>query len=144
MSRTRMKNVAAIAFVLIVTVISGAAQDRRPPDSQAAAPAHHGVMGADAIDFALNDLDGNKIELQKLRGNVVLLNFWSSRCGRCVAALPDVERLRHDFKDKGLVTLGVDDEGAQAARRVATNKGYTFATLIAGGGEVAMKDEISE
>ena len=64
MFETRMKNVVAVAFVLIVTVISGAAQDRSRPDSQPAAPAQSDLIGKKAIDFALNDLDGNKVELQ--------------------------------------------------------------------------------
>jgi TonB family protein len=142
--KMRMKNVVAIAFVLVVTAISGAAQDQNPPNSQPAAPAHLGIMGADAIDFALNDLDGNKVELQKLRGKVVLLNFWDSRCSPCVAALPDVEKLSKEFKDKGLVTLGVDGENAQDARKFVKNKGYSFATLIDEGREVSRKYEISE
>ena len=144
MFKMRMKNVVAIAFVLVVTAISGAAQDQNPPNSQPAAPAHLGIMGADAIDFALNDLDGNKVELQKLRGKVVLLNFWDSQCSPCMTALPDVEKLSKEFKNKGLVTLGVDGENAQDARKVVKNKGYSFATLIDEGREVSRKYEISE
>jgi TonB family protein len=139
-----MKNVVAVAFVLVVATISGVARDQRQPDSQPAAPAHFAIMGADAIDFALNDLDGNKIELQKLRGKVVLLYFWDSRCNRCVAVLPDIKRLHQDFKDKGLVTLGVDGENAQDAREFVKNKGYSFATLIDEGREVSRKYEVSE
>jgi TonB family protein len=143
MFRTRMKNVAAIAFVSIVTVISGAAQDRSQPESQPAAPAQSDLIGKKAIDFALNDLDGNKVELQSFRGKVVLLNFWYSRCSPCVAALPEIEELSKDFKDKGLVALGVDGENAQAARDFVKNKGYSFATLIDEGREVSRRYEVS-
>lgn len=134
-----MKNVVVVTFVLIVTVISGAAQDRRQPDSQPAAPAQSDLIGKKAIDFTLNNLDGNKVELQSFRGKVVLLNFWGSRCPPCVAALPDIEKLSEDFKDKGLVTLGVDGENAQVAREFVQDKGYTFATLIDEGKEVQSK-----
>jgi TonB family protein len=144
MFRTRMKNVAVATFVLVVTVIFGVAQDQRQPDSQPAAPAHFAIMGTEAIDFALNDLDGNKFELQKFRGKVVLLFFWDSQCSRCVAVLPDIKRLHQDFKDKGLVTLGVYGENAQDAREFVKNKGYSFATLIDEGREVSRKYEVSE
>src|SRR5262245_33187598 len=143
MFETRMKNVVVVTFVLIVTVISGAAQDRSLPDSHPAAPAQTDLIGKKAIDFALNDLDGNKVELQKLRGMVVLLNFWYSRCSPCVAALPEVEELSKDFKDKGLVALGVDGENAQVAREFVKNKGYSFVTLIDEGGEASRKYEVS-
>src|SRR5262245_37253385 len=143
MFETRMKNVVVVTFVLIVTVISGAAQDRSLPDSHPAAPAQTDLIGKKAIDFALNDQDGNKVELQSFRGKVVLLNFWYSRCSPCVAALPEVEELSKDFKDKGLVALGVDGENAQVAREFVKNKGYSFATLIDEGKEVSRKYEVS-
>ncbi|HEY7181326.1 MAG TPA: TonB family protein [Blastocatellia bacterium] len=139
-----MKKVAAVAFVLIITAISGAAQDRRQPDSQPAAPSQSDLIGKKAMDFALNDLDGNKVELQSFRGKVVLLNFWYSRCSPCVAALPEIEKLSKDFKDKGLVALGVDGENAQVAREFVKDKGYSFATLIDEGREVSKKYEVSE
>jgi TonB family protein len=138
-----MKNVVAVTFVLIVTVISGVAQDRSQPDSQPAAPAQSDLIGKKAIGFALNDLDGNKVELQSFRGKVVLLNFWYSRCSPCVSALPEIEELSKDFKDKGLVALGVDGENAQATREFVKNKGYSFATLIDEGREVSKKYEVS-
>jgi TonB family protein len=134
MLMTRMKNVAVVASILAGAAISGAAQT--------AAPAQTDLIGRDAMAFALNDLDGNKVELQSLRGKVVLLNFWGSRCKPCVAALPDVEKLSKDLKDKGLVTLGVDGENAQVAREFVKNKGYSFATLIDEGKEVTRKYEV--
>jgi TonB family protein len=143
MFETRMKNVIAVAFVLTVTVISGAAQDRRQPDSQPAATAQSDLIGKKAIDFALNDLDGNKVELQSFRGKVVLLIFWDTRCRPAVTALPEIEELSKDFKDKGLVALGVDSENAQVAREFVKNKGYSFATLIDEGKEVERKYEAS-
>jgi TonB family protein len=138
-----MNNVAAVALVLAGAIISGAAQDQRQPDSQPAAPAQSDLIGKKAMDFALNDLDGNKVELQSFRGKVVLLNFWYSRCGPCVAALSEVEELSKDFKDKGLVAFGVDGENAQVAREFVKNKGYSFATLIDEGREVSRKYEVS-
>jgi TonB family protein len=143
MFKTRIKNVVAVAIFLALMVISGAAQNQRQPDSQPAAPALSDLIGKKAIDFALNDLDGNKVELQSFRGKVVLLNFWYSRCPPCVAALPEVEELSKDFKDKGLVALGVDGENAQVAREFVKNKGYSFATLIDEGKEVSRKYEVS-
>src|SRR5215475_13481044 len=143
MFRMRMKNVAAVAFVLIITAISGAAQDQNPPDSHPATPAQSDLIGKKAIDFALNDLDGNKVELQSFRGKVVLLIFWDTRCRPALTALPEIEELSKDFKDKGVVALGVDSENAQVAREFVKNKGYSFATLIDEGKEVERKYEAS-
>lgn len=70
MSRMRMKNVAAVAFVLIITVISGAAQDRRPPDSQPAAPAQSDLIGK-AVEVTVSE-SGKVIEARAVSGPELL------------------------------------------------------------------------
>jgi thiol-disulfide isomerase/thioredoxin len=49
----------------------------------------------------------DELALAKLKGKVVLLDFWGQWCGPCVESLPDVERLHAEFKDRGLVVIGV-------------------------------------
>jgi peroxiredoxin/outer membrane lipoprotein-sorting protein len=104
-----------------------------------AAPARATLAGKDAIAFSLKDLDGNQVDLQSLKGKVVLLDFWTSGCSPCVAELPHIEKLHRDFKDKGLVTLGIDSEEAQVARAFLKKKGYTFTSLVDEGNEVSRK-----
>jgi peroxiredoxin/outer membrane lipoprotein-sorting protein len=100
-------------------------------------------VGKDAIAFALKDLDGNQVDLQSLKGKVTLLDFWASWCGPCVAELPHIEKLHRDFKDQGLVVLGVNDEGVEVARAFMTKKAYTFTTLVDVGKEVSRKYGVS-
>ena len=46
--------------------------------------------------------------LSELRGKVVLVNFWATWCPPCRKELPSMERLWRQFKDAGLVVLGVN------------------------------------
>jgi thiol-disulfide isomerase/thioredoxin len=47
------------------------------------------------------------LSLDKLRGRVVLLDFWGTWCGPCVRKLPDVQRFADRYAGRGLVVIGV-------------------------------------
>ncbi len=52
--------------------------------------------------------------LEKFRGNVVLLDFWGTWCGPCVANLPKVQALHEKYKDRGLIVIGVHSRQGRA------------------------------
>jgi thiol-disulfide isomerase/thioredoxin len=53
-------------------------------------------------------LDGTKFNIEQYRGRVVLVDFWATWCGPCVAKLPDLMKLHERFHDKGFEVVGVD------------------------------------
>jgi uncharacterized protein (TIGR03435 family) len=54
---------------------------------------------------------GTQPVLTELRGKAVVLEFWATWCGGCVAAIPHLNELAKKFKDKPVVFLSVTDEG---------------------------------
>ncbi len=65
-----------------------------------------------APDFALKDAKGNTVELKKLKGKVVVVNFWATWCGPCRAEIPGMVKVYDKYKDQGLEVVGISlDEG---------------------------------
>ncbi len=62
-------------------------------------------VGERAPAFELPNYAGGTVRLADFLGTVVLLEFWSSACSACQAALPHLEELRAAFADRGLVVI---------------------------------------
>ena len=59
-----------------------------------------------APDFAATDLTGKSVHLADLQGKTVVVNFWGTLCGPCVAELPDLVKFQAAHKDD-VVVVGV-------------------------------------
>ncbi|MEW6415598.1 MAG: TlpA disulfide reductase family protein [Pseudomonadota bacterium] len=56
----------------------------------------------------LKDIEGKSHDLAKLRGKVVLINFWATWCPPCRREMPSMERLAQRFRGQPFVVLAVD------------------------------------
>ncbi|MBI5083538.1 MAG: TlpA family protein disulfide reductase [Acidobacteria bacterium] len=72
--------------------------------------------GVEVPDFAFIDFEGKPHRLSEYSGKHVLLNFWASWCGPCVASIPKLKKLDAEWTSRGLVILGMNyDERPEAA-----------------------------
>lgn len=88
------------------------------------------LVGKEAQDFSLKDLEGEKVSLSQFRGQVVLLDFWATWCGPCRIELPTIAKLYETYKGKGLAVLGVNNEGDRTVKRFFKKEGFSFPVLI--------------
>jgi cytochrome c biogenesis protein CcmG/thiol:disulfide interchange protein DsbE len=94
-----MKRILSISFVLAVFLFTVCAAQ---PEKRQKAP-----------NFSLQTQNGKVIELSKLKGKVVLVNFWATWCPPCRAEIPDFIEVYNTYKSKGFEIVGIalDEEG---------------------------------
>ncbi|MFK0252642.1 TlpA family protein disulfide reductase [Streptomyces sp. NPDC090445] len=95
----------------------------------------------DAPALAGEDLDGNRVGLAELRGNVVVLNVWGSWCGPCRAEADDLEQLSRQTRADGVRFLGINtrDRDRAAARSFVRAHDVTFPSLHDPEGELLLR-----
>jgi len=76
---------------------------------------HPQQLGEPAPMFALSD-GSQSVDLAKLHGRVVVLNFWASWCGPCIEELPSLTALQRQMPQVQVVTISMDED-AEAFRR---------------------------
>ncbi len=88
-----------------------------------------------APDFTLPDKDGKKYSLHSLDGKLKLIDFWASWCGPCRKENPNMIALFNDFKDKGLLIVGVSlDDNKKSWLKAVDEDGLEWLQLLSNEG----------
>jgi len=74
-------------------------------------PSPEDLIDKPAPAFSGDDLTGEKLSLESLKGRVVVLDFWATWCGPCVAAIPHVQKIADKFKDEPVTIIGMNRDG---------------------------------
>jgi len=108
--RARLLAVVAAGVAVVVALLAtGLGKD----PSAVASP----LVGKMAPNFTLPQLNGPPVTLSKLRGQVVVINFWASWCTECQTEQAALNQTWQQFQDSGVVVLGVNFEDSRGAAR---------------------------
>jgi len=78
------------------------------------APALAQVEVGDSPEFEFTTLDGVEVSSEDLGGNVVVIDFWATWCGPCIASFPHMKDLHERYHELGVEVYGVSvDEGRE-------------------------------
>ena len=89
------------------------------PDEQTIARAKAAIRAIGAvghpIEMSFTAADGRKVEVQNMKGKVVLIEFWAAWCAPCLQAMPEVVSLYEKYKSKGFEIVGINMDKEQRA-----------------------------
>lgn len=116
----KLKACAVFALVIVACLILSYGCTPSCPD-----------IGSKAPDFNFATANGESISLSGFKGNKVMVNLWSTRCGPCVSEMPHIQAIHEKWSDKGVKVLSVNvGDNAQKAQEFASENGLTFPILI--------------
>jgi len=87
------------------------------------------VLDKQLPEFTATTISGKTTGTSRLKGKVVVINFWSINCLPCVAELPGLNKLVRDYKGKDIVFLAITWESVSRIRKDFLTK-YRFDFMI--------------
>ena len=89
------------------------------------------------VAFKFTGLDGRKVDLEKLRGNVVLLDCWATWCVPCIGEVPHLKAAYERYHAGGLEIVGISsDDDKEALEKFLKEKQISWPQYFDGKGEL--------
>lgn len=93
------------------------------------------VEVGDTPSFEVKALDGSKLSLEQYRGKIIIVDFWATWCGPCMAEAEHMVKINTEFGPQGVQFVGVSlDDDERALRSVIKDKKFDWPQFYDGAG----------
>jgi len=115
----RLFRIALATAVLSLCGCGGEDAEDKGADSPSDTDAK-GLVGSRAPDFSVTAITGSnrRISLQKLRGKVVVVDFWGTFCEPCKKSFPKLQELNEKYAAKGLQIVAISEDEAEDKSKI--------------------------
>ena len=104
-----------------------AAMSKSPNKSTAEIAARQLEIHTRPLDVKFTALDGREVDFAKLRGKVILIDFWATWCEPCVAKLTQLLAIQKKYRDKNFQLIGVSlDESRPDLEEMIRERGIDW------------------
>lgn len=132
---TKLKQMLLYAGITVFAVTAGLLlrSQMTGSDSQSTAAAGSANKGAETILAAsLPDLQGTSQTISQWRGKVLVINFWATWCEPCRKEIPEFIELQEQFRDQGLLFVGIAVDQRERAVAFSEDIGINYPVLTGG------------
>lgn len=84
------------------------------------------LIGSVAPNFQAFTIDSEKIELSKLQGQVVVLNFWFTRCSPCIEEIPALNKLVKLYAGRNVTFISLTNDSLATVTKFLKEHPFKF------------------
>jgi thiol-disulfide isomerase/thioredoxin len=87
------------------------------------------LLGSFAPSFKAKTINGKLLDLSKLKGQVIVLNFWSIGCGPCIGEMPELNKLVRHYSGKKVIFISMAAENSILLNKFFKKHIFLFSTI---------------